>query len=406
MKQTKSEYWDISKLKLWDKNPRSIKRDRFDELKNRINRLGQTKPLRVTEDGTVVGGNMRLRAYQDLGIKEIWVSISEAKTDREIFDEALTDNEEFGYYEKEQVAELAMELGLEPLELASYQLSLASPTSLSDILDELGPEITEEDDEAPEVDELSEAQSKLGEVYQLGSHRLMCGNSTEIEDGLRLMDGKKADMVFTDPPYALFGNSTGAAVADDKMIRPFFRDIGRALSKLTKRGGHFYSCLDWKSWAAVLDSYSSAGLTVKNMIVWDKGSGALGQAYRSQHELIMFGICDHAGISITKSVSVSSKLQITDVNVWSIPREDKKGMHAALKPQPLMERAVKNSSSTGDIVLDLFGGSGSTLIACEKTNRICYMMELDPKYVDVIRKRYWKHATGIEEGWEDGTRPA
>jgi DNA modification methylase len=207
------------------------------------------------------------------------------------------------------------------------------------------------------------------------------------------MDGKKADMVFTDPPYALFGNSTGAAVADDKMIRPFFRDIGKAIFLSAKQGSHFYSCLDWKSWAAVMDSYAGAGLTVKNMIVWDKGHGALGQAYRSQHELIMFGVCANAGISITKTAAVSSEHQITDVNVWQCPREPKQGMHAALKPQELIKRAVKNSSSKGELVLDLFGGSGSTLIACEDLARKCSMMEMEPKYCDVIVKR-WEDFTG------------
>jgi DNA modification methylase len=232
-----------------------------------------------------------------------------------------------------------------------------------------------------------------GDVWLLGRHRLMCGDSTSIDAVERLMDGQKADMVFTDPPYALFGNSTGAAVADDKMIRPFFRDIGKAIFLSAKQGSHFYSCLDWKSWAAVMDSYAGAGLTVKNMIVWDKGHGALGQAYRSRHELIMFGVCANAGISITKTAAVSSKRQITDVNVWQCPREPKKGMHAALKPQELIKRAVNNSSSSGELVLDLFGGSGSTLIACEDLARDCRMMELDPKYCDVIIKR-WQDFTG------------
>ena len=125
-----SQFWPIDKLRLWDKNPRSIKSERFEELKARLQRQGQIKPVLITQDGTVIGGNMRLRAMQALGIKEVWVSVTEATTDKEIFDLALTDNEEFGYYEKEQVIELALGLGLTQLELQSYELHLGKPTNL------------------------------------------------------------------------------------------------------------------------------------------------------------------------------------------------------------------------------------------------------------------------------------
>jgi hypothetical protein len=123
---SKSEIWPITKLKLWEKNPRAISNERFDELKIRLQRQGLTKPLIVKPDGTVIGGNMRLRALQDLGWPEVWVSIVDAKTDREMFDVALTDNEEFGYYDQQAVAELALELGYTPMELRAYELSLAS----------------------------------------------------------------------------------------------------------------------------------------------------------------------------------------------------------------------------------------------------------------------------------------
>lgn len=138
-KLAKSEYWDIDRLTNWDKNPRSIKTDRFIELKNRLKRLGQTKPLRVTKNGVVIGGNMRLRAMKDLGINSVWVSISDASTDKQIFDEALTDNEEFGYYEQEQVAELALQLGFSSLELKNYEINLASSSTIDILLGNLGP---------------------------------------------------------------------------------------------------------------------------------------------------------------------------------------------------------------------------------------------------------------------------
>ncbi len=146
------EVWPITRLKLWDKNPRSIKEDRFAELKNRLKRQGQIKPVLVTADGTVIGGNMRLRALKSLGVNDVWVSVQPVTTDKEIFDLALTDNEEFGYYEEEQLAELALGLELTPLELKSYELQLGKPTSLDLILDPPSPD---------------DKEVKLGEEWQV-----------------------------------------------------------------------------------------------------------------------------------------------------------------------------------------------------------------------------------------------
>lgn len=143
VKRTKSEYWPLERLKLWGRNPRGIKTDRFNELKARLKRQGQIKPVLVTEDGTVIGGNMRLRAMQELGWSEVWVSVTDAKTDKDIFDLALTDNEEFGYYEEEQVAELALELGLNELELKSYEVNLGKPTTLDLLVNPPAPDDNE-----------------------------------------------------------------------------------------------------------------------------------------------------------------------------------------------------------------------------------------------------------------------
>ena len=132
------------------------------------------------------------------------------------------------------------------------------------------------------------------------------------------------------------------------------------------------------------------------MIVWDKGSGALGQAYRSQHELIMFGLCGNNGISITGTSGVESKYQIKDTNVWTVKRENKQGMHAALKPQELIQKAVQNSSFADELVLDLFLGSGSTMVAAQQLKRKCYGMEMEPKYCQVIVDRMLKLDPSLE----------
>ena len=358
-----------------------------------LKRFGAARSIVIDEDGRILAGNGTVEGAKKAGIDKLRIIEAEGDELIAVRRAGLTEDEKVGLALADNRSSDLSEWDNEMLRQLSEEHDLTPWFEDGELLAEvLEPEEGKTDpDDVPEPP--ADPITKPGDLWILGNHRLLCGDSTDVLAVERLMDGKKADMVFTDPPYALFGNSTGAAVADDKMIRPFFRDIGKAIFLSAKQGSHFYSCLDWKSWAAVMDSYAGAGLTVKNMIVWDKGHGALGQAYRSQHELIMFGVCANAGISITKTAAVSSEHQITDVNVWQCPREPKQGMHAALKPQELIKRAVKNSSSKGELVLDLFGGSGSTLIACEDLARKCSMMEMEPIYCDVIVKR-WENFTG------------
>mgnify|MGYP001617181139 CR=1 FL=1 len=177
--------WDISKLKNWEKNPRAIKKEDFERLKKQIKELGQYKPLLITEDGTVLGGNMRLQAYKELGLTDIWVSIVKAETEAEKLKYALSDNDRAGYYVEQDLAELIQEWGLE-IGFEDYHVDLGQSSSLTDVLNQFAPDI--EEDEAPAVSE-GEPESKLGEVYQLGRHRLMCGDSTKLDDVEKLMGG-------------------------------------------------------------------------------------------------------------------------------------------------------------------------------------------------------------------------
>jgi DNA modification methylase len=380
--------WSIDKLKNWDKNPRSIDKKDYQRLKNQIQKLGQYKPLIITPDGTVLGGNMRLRTYKDLGVEDIWVSIVKPESEAQMLEYALSDNDRAGYYNEQELEELVYKYQND-INLEDYAVDLKKFTYLND-LDVLQDEVIE--DEAPPLPE--KADSKRGEVYELGRHRLMCGDATKTEDVEKLMDGQKADMVFTDPPYALFGNSTGVAgIADDKMIRPFFRDIGKIMREFTELNAHLYSCLDWKSFIAVVESYTGNGLVVKNVIIWDKCSPGLGANYMNQCEWIVFLQNQSINKGVMKQAG-NKTIQIRDRNVWQIKRE-KDGKHNAQKPLELCERAITNSSKEENIVLDLFGGSGSTLIACEQTNRECRMMEISEAYCDVIRTRY-NNFTGNE----------
>ena len=254
-------------------------------------------------------------------------------------------------------------------------------------------EITE--DEAPEVNESEPADSELGKVYQLGEHRLMCGDSTDAGSVAILMDGQKADMVFTDPPYGngesgKYGREQLGArtILGDESLEAFngFMDIIP-----TDKIVYF---LQWRTLAESIETTETKGLKINTVAVWDKKNAGLNGAggISEQWEAIVF-----AG---------NIKYKKFGGNVFSISREQHRredSPHPHQKPIKLLAELFDFVDGC-NAILDPFGGSGSTLIACEQLGRKCYMMELDPKYCDVIRKRYWKFKTGSEEGWQDGTK--
>lgn len=252
------------------------------------------------------------------------------------------------------------------------------------------------EDEAPEVNESEPADSELGKVYKLGEHRLMCGDSTDAGSVAILMDGQKADMVFTDPPYNVamsrskVDGSDNSIKNDNLSQNDFARLLDGALTNAINNCNtkNMYWWIGFRQYSTLENLFIKNNITIANCIVWDKGSiGLGGGGYRYQHELCIF-----SGRTNNNTVS----------DVWQFKR-DSSGLHPTMKPVYLVAKAIENIDNVSTI-LDLFCGSGSTLIACEQLGRKCYMMELDPKYCDVIRKRYWKFKTGSEEGWQDGTR--
>jgi len=390
-------FWDISKLHEWDKNPRSISKDGFERLKKQIKKLGQYKPLLITTDGTVLGGNMRLRAYKELGVDKVWVSIINPKTENEKLEYSLSDNDRAGYYDDDLLTNLSPYYP--DFNWSDYAVDLKEPTNLDELLDQFK-EVVE--DEVPEVSD-EPAISKLGEVYQLGRHRLMCGDSTKIEDVEKLMDGKKADMVFTDPPYGMnlntknsarkttsaFAKAKGvssgrdydAVIGDDKEYDPIhlfkmFPDV----KEMFLWGGDYYSDL-------IPNKKDSS------WFVWDK------RIEENFDNMIgsSFEMC------WSKQKHKREIIRIRWVFIFGTEKEfDKKRHHPTQKPIELSVWFINKFSKENNLIIDLFGGSGSTLIACEQTNRICYMMELDPKYCDVIRKRY-ANLIGKGDSWQTET---
>lgn len=392
----------LTELRNWDKNPRGIKKEKFDELKKRITRHGQIKPLIITPDGEVLGGNMRLRAMTELGVEDVWVSVVEPKTEAEKIEIALTDNEEMGYYEDQALAELIEQYKNE-IDLTAYSIHLDQPKTLEEILAEFSPQEIEEDEAPPVSDE--PAVSKLGEVYQLGKHRVMCGDSTKIEDVGKLMGEQRADLLLTDPPYNVeyVGKTKDAlTIQNDKMddnnFLQFLIDAFTTMFMFAKDGASFYI------WHADSEGYNfrnackQVGLTVRQCLIWNKNSMVMGrQDYQWKHEPCLYGWKDGASHSW-----YSDRKQTTIID---FDRPSRSEDHPTMKPVGLMAYSINNSSKAGDVVLDTFLGSGSTLIACEQTNRICYGMELDPRYVDVIRKRYAKFTNPDtwKNGWQEMT---
>jgi len=420
------EMRNISELQGWENNPRTITKDGYERLKAQIALLGQYKPLIIDKQNVVIGGNMRLKAYQDMGITEVWVSVVDPKTEEERIQYALSDNDRAGKYESDLLANLT---GSFPdLDWKQYSVDLDDPVNLAEFMERFD---NTKEDTAPELEEV--AESKAGELYALGNHRLLCGDATKQEDYEKLMGTMRARLVFTDPPYNVdYDGHAGTKrkeIHNDKMTNEQFYEFLRLAcsNMLSYANGVFYICMSPKELGTLKHAYETSGGHWQSFIIWVKNHFTFGGSdYQPQYEPILYGwnqgiknhffvddrsqgnvwydlggkakyengktIINIGGIRLELDGKVTGKIlkgkRKTDV--WQYDRPNKSAEHPTMKPLKLLGEAIKNSSMTGDIVLDPFLGSGSTLIACEQAGRICYGMELDPRFVDVIRKRYAK----------------
>ena len=367
-----------------------------------IKEFGWTNPILIDADNTIIAGHGRLLAARKLGMEEVPAIVLDHLSKAQQRALVIADNQ------------LALNAGwdmdmlkaeIEDLQLDDFDLGLLGfDDKFLDGL--LVPEPTEgltDEDAVPEVPETP--KTVLGDVWVLGNHWLMCGDSTSVTAFDQLMDGAKADMIFTDPPYGMSyggGRAAGDHALDKKTggvkikahgmilnddlqgddLIALVRDAIATSSAAMKEGGALYACFTWRTYAEFEAGLESCGHKVKACIVWDKKSIGLGNShYRPQHEFIFYCGGQWYG---DKSQS----------DVWYMSRgATGEYVHPTQKPVELVERALNNSSKAGDVVIDCFGGSGSTLIACEKTNRHARLMELDPKYCDVIIKR-WQDFTG------------
>lgn len=380
--------WSTEKRKIKDLipadyNPRQMTEAQAKELRKSLQKFDLVEIPAIDEDGTILAGHMRMATMIDLGRGEETIDVrvpNRKLTDAEAMEYNLRSNKNTGEWDLAKL--FAMPDGL--LEEVGF-----SNKEIQKLVD--GNTTVEEDDYDTAKGLDLPVRVARGEIWQLGNHRLVCGDSTSKEDVEKLMDGKKADMVFTDPPYALFGNSTGlSGVTDDKMVRPFFKRVFEEIKNNVQYFSHVYVCCDWHSAFSLRDMYMEVGLKAKNMLIWDKGDGGIGSMYQHCYEIIWFLSNTPEQKKMTGRVAgertVNGKSNILRFKrVSSSERE-----HNAAKPVEMIASLLVNGSDTGGIVLDLFGGSGSTLIACEQTGRTCYMMEIDPKYCTVILDRFEK----------------
>ena len=351
----------------------------LDAIKASLAQFGQRKPIVVQRDGMIVrAGNGTLEAARELGWTEIAaVVIDEDGTTATQF--AIADNRtaELAEWDNETLATLLDGWDEETRKAVGFD-----PKDVQELLKNLEPKEVAEDD-VPDLP--ADPITKPGDLWLLGDHRLLCGDSTKAEDVKRLMAGRKADACVTDPPFAIMGSSTGAK-HDPSLIRPFFRMFWKAI----KSTGAFdvYMFCDWRSFPTI---YQDAdGWDIKDVIVWDKKSGGLGNPYRRRHEFIVFA---RPAISDKKMMGqTAGGCSITDDDVWQCERVSDKE-HNAQKPMPIVLRCIENSTSASESVFEPCGGSGTTLIAAEQLGCKCYSMEISPAYCDVIVKR-WETLTG------------
>lgn len=410
----KVENVKISDLKFADYNPRKLSDEDFNSLKRSINIFGFVEPVVVNKNNQIVGGHMRVHAAQALGWTEVPVVYVDLDSEQEkILNLAL--NRIHGEWDMDKLAEIVYKLQSE----GKVDLSLTGFTAaeISQLIDSVAGAEDEFDTDS-EIDRIgNEPESKLGQIWQMGEHRLMCGDSTNPAQVDALIAGAKIDMVWTDPPYNVNytsaakkgkGKAWKQAYGDDgwneEEYEEFLFKCFSNFKQHLKPGGVFYLCSGWSSWAAYWRTLMKLGYKPRGCIMWDKGHGGMGWSdYTYQTELIAAGFNaeikeDDAEVydliaygfdDTAKHYFSKRKFQVTDV--WRINRDITLSYkHPTQKPVKLVENALKNSSKLGDSVLDLFGGSGSCMAACVKNHRKSYTMELSPVFCDVIKARYKK----------------
>jgi DNA modification methylase len=386
------EIWPIEKLIPYARNPRTHSDAQVAQLAASIAEFGFVNPVLVASDAGILAGHGRMLGAQALKLKEVPVIVLDHLTPAQRRAYLLADN---------KLAELAgwdedlLRMELKDLQLEEFDLGVIgfSDEELAELLSDDGVVTTglTDEDAVPDVPE--RPVSVAGDLWLLGDHRVLCGDATDLKAVRMLIAGEQADLVFTDPPYNVDYEGYTAdklTIKGDKMkpaeFDKFLRGTFASYRAVVKQGASMYVCHASSVQREFQNALEASGFEVRCQIIWAKNTFAWGHGrYKFQHEPIFY--CHRAKQS---DAWYGDKSQST---LWQEKKPAANRLHPTMKPIELIERALLNSSKAGDCVLDLFGGSGSTLIACERRNRKSRLMELDPKYTDVIVKR-WQEYTG------------
>lgn len=373
----------IDTISPYHNNPRKNE-DAIDGVKRSISDFGWQQPIVVDPDGVIIVGHTRYYAAKDLGMTEVPVTVMESSPDK-IKMYRLADNKvgEAAQWDTDKLDQELSELINDfNFDVEDYNFEVPEPDA----------EVEEDTDFDP--DSVAPKKTARGDIWELGNHRLMVGDSTSFEDVSKLMDGEQADLLITDPPYNVDysggKNKVREKIENDSMSDAAFKDFLIAAfsnaEEVLKPGASFYI------WYANMENVNfttaarETGLNPREILIWAKNNFSLGRSdYNWKHEPCLYGWKDGAAHNWYSDRSQSTVLEF--------PKPVNSKLHPTMKPVALFDYQVQNSTKPGDLVLDLFGGSGTTIIVCEQNGRRANVMEYDPKYADVIINR-WEELTG------------
>ncbi|MEI6487013.1 MAG: DNA methyltransferase [Sphingomonadales bacterium] len=403
----------LSALRPFPRNARTHSKKQVQQIARSIERFGFTNPVLVSDDGEIIAGHGRVRAAALLGMRTVpTIALSHlSEAERRAY--VLADNKlalNAGWDGEMLAIELQGLIDLD-FDVTLTGFSLAEIDFAIDAANDAKPNgRNSADDRIPRLPD--NPVTRRGDLWQLGRHLLLCGDARDPDAYVRLLGNARADLVFTDPPYnvAIDGNVTGLgkvkhaefAMASGEMseaefIRFLEQSLG-AMAAVCRDGAIAFVCMDWRHMGELLTAGRQAFSELKNLVVWNKTNGGMGAFYRSKHELIFVWKVGTAPHTNTFGLGETGRYR---TNVWdyagisslSATRAEELAMHPTVKPVALVADAIKDCSKRGEIVLDGFGGSGSTLIAAEKTGRLARLIEYEPGYCDVIIQR-WQQMTG------------
>ncbi|HUQ36706.1 MAG TPA: DNA methyltransferase [Aestuariivirga sp.] len=413
MKASAIEYLSASQLNPYPRNARTHSKKQIKQIADSIRKFGFTNPLLIDNQNMILAGHGRVAAAKILGLEQVPCVRLEGMTAEQKRAYVLADNKlalNAGWDEEI----LALELqGLMEIDL-NFEIGITgfSIAEIDGLIEGLAPEDrgNPDDEWVPGVDQSSQV-TRLGDVWLLGPHRLICGDSLLAATCEVLMQGEKAEMVFTDPPYNVpidghvgglgktthreFAMASGEMTSDE--FTEFLAKAFRNLATNSVDGSIHFICMDWRHMKEVLKAGDATYSDLKNLIVWAKDNGGMGTFYRSRHELVFAfknGVAPHINtFELGQHGRYRTNVwQYRGVNTLKAGRMDELALHPTVKPVAMVADAIKDVSSRNSIVLDLFGGSGSTLIAAHKTSRRAYLCELDPIYCDRIVQRWQVYA--------------